>query len=64
MVVASAGGLNAIVRVLRDLSADLQVPVVVAQHPGGQGSQFVSLLAQRVAWPVVWAEEGAPLQPG
>jgi GAF domain-containing protein len=64
VVVASAGGLNAIGRVLRDLPADLQVPVVVAQHLGGQGSQFVTVLARRVPWPVVWADEGAPLQPG
>lgn len=64
VLVASAGGLNAIVRVLRDLPADLGVPVVVAQHLGGQGSQLVPLLGKRITLPVAWAEEGAPLQPG
>ncbi|RYG23470.1 chemotaxis protein CheB, partial [bacterium] len=36
--VASAGGLEAISRVLRGLPKELPVAVVVAQHLGGQGS--------------------------
>jgi hypothetical protein len=64
VIVASAGGLNAIVRVLRDLPADFATPVVVGQHLGGQVSQLVPILASRTPLQVVWAQEGTLLRAG
>jgi len=64
VIVASAGGLNAIVRVVRDLPADFPTPVVVGQHLGAHGSQFVSILESRTSLQVAWAEEGAVLRAG
>jgi chemotaxis response regulator CheB len=37
---------------------------VVSQHLGGKGSLLVDILRRRIALPVSWAEEGAPLKPG
>jgi chemotaxis response regulator CheB len=63
-LVASAGGLEALTVALRDLPEDLPVAVVVSQHLGGKGSLLVDILRRRIALPVSWAEEGAPLKPG
>ena len=63
-LVASAGGLEAVSAVLRELPADLPAAVLVAQHLSGQGSGLVQILARRTALPVRWAADGARLQPG
>ena len=63
-VVASAGGLDAISRVLRALPSDFSAAVVVAQHLGGQGSLLVPILQRRSVLPVDWAHDGEPIRAG
>src|SRR3712207_2685411 len=63
-LVTSAGGLEALTRVLADLPADFGAAVVVAQHLGGQGSKLVEILDRRIALPVDWARDGARIEPG
>jgi signal transduction histidine kinase len=63
-LVASAGGLEAISAVLRDLPKDLPATVLVAQHLSGQGSMLVGILERRTDLPVDWADDGAELVPG
>ncbi|HEX6902985.1 MAG TPA: chemotaxis protein CheB [Thermoanaerobaculia bacterium] len=63
-LVASAGGLEALTAVLRELPADLPAAVVVGQHLAGYASQLVQILRRRIALPIVWAEDGARLAPG
>ncbi|WP_147263034.1 chemotaxis protein CheB [Geodermatophilus sp. TF02-6] len=63
-IVTSAGGLDAVTRVLRELPADLPVPVVLAQHLSGQGSHLVEILQRRIPLEVAWADEGGQLRPG
>ena len=62
---SSTGGPNALAEVLRELPADLQVPVVVVQH---MPPVFTKLLAERLAarcsLPVAEAGHGTPLGPG
>jgi chemotaxis response regulator CheB len=63
-LVASAGGLEALTSVLRDLPIDFPAAVVVAQHLSPQRSQLVSILRRTIPLPVVWAEDGSALAPG
>src|SRR3712207_6667210 len=63
-LVASAGGLDALTRVLSELPAEFEAAVVVAQHLGGQGSKLVEILARRISLPVEWARDGARVGPG
>ncbi|GII03572.1 chemotaxis protein CheB [Planobispora takensis] len=62
-MVTSAGGLNALTTVLRDLPADLPAAVVVQQHLGS-GHGLVPILERRTGRPVMWAVDGARLTPG
>lgn len=64
VIVASAGGLDAISAVLRELPATLPAAVLVGQHLGAKGSALVDILARRSALPVRWIDDGARLQPG
>src|SRR3712207_1291793 len=57
-LVASAGGLEALSVVLRDLPEDFAAAVVVAQHLGGQGSSLLEILERRIALPLEWARDG------
>jgi PAS domain S-box-containing protein len=61
-LVTSAGGLDALTRVLRDLPSDFPAAVVIAQHLGGQASTLVNILRRRTLLPVDWAEDGRPLR--
>ncbi|XVU30568.1 chemotaxis protein CheB [Actinoplanes sp. CA-054009] len=63
-LVSSAGGLDALSTVLRTLPEDFPAAIVVALHLGGQGSRLVEILARRIALPVAWARQGAPLAAG
>lgn len=63
-LVASAGGLEAVTKVLRDVPVDTPAAVVVAQHLGGQGSTLVEILRRRVALPVDWAVDGGRIEAG
>lgn len=61
----SAGGVEALPRVLQQLPADFPAAVVIVQHLGNAGpTQLADLLARRTAMPVSWAEQGAPVLPG
>ncbi|MEW9551933.1 chemotaxis protein CheB [Nonomuraea sp. NPDC050783] len=62
-LVTSAGGLDALTTVLRDLPADLPSAVVVQQHLGS-GSGLALVLRRRTGQPAVWAADGARLAPG
>lgn len=61
----SAGGLDALTRVLAPLPADLPAAVLVLQHmsPDTPG-QLPGLLRRSTALPVQWAQDGDQLLPG
>ena len=62
---ASLGGLNALFTVLRDLPADLPVPIVMVQHRGvAADGALVDLLQQITALVVVEADDKVALEPG
>jgi two-component system chemotaxis response regulator CheB len=64
-LVCSAGGLDALIRVLEPLPADLPATVLVLQHVSPQHpSALAAILDQRTDMPVVAAADGAPLAPG
>ena len=63
-LVSSAGGLEAMRVVLRELPADFPACVIVAQHLGGQGSALVKILSRQAKLPAEWASTGARLTPG
>jgi two-component system chemotaxis response regulator CheB len=63
-LLASAGGLEALSIVLRDLPAEFRAGVVVQQHLGGRSSVLPSLLGRRTAHPVQWARDGEVVAPG
>ncbi|MEW9552516.1 chemotaxis protein CheB [Nonomuraea sp. NPDC050783] len=63
-LVASAGGLDALSAVLRELPADLPAAVVVQQHLGGRGSVLPQILRRLTGHQAEWAADGAALVPG
>lgn len=63
-LLASAGGLEALSIVLRDLPARFPAAVVVQQHLGGHASVLPTILATRSRHPVEWARDGQLLTPG
>ena len=64
-LVCSAGGLDALTRVLEPLPADLPAAVLVLQHLSPeQHSQLAAILDQRTALRVLPAGDGALLMPG
>jgi two-component system chemotaxis response regulator CheB len=64
VLVASAGGLDALSAVLRDLPAEFGAAVVVQQHLGGQSSVLPTILSRSTAHPVGWALDGQVVAPG
>jgi hypothetical protein len=56
-LVTSAGGLEALSVVLRELPEGFQAAVVVAQHFGGQGSSLPEILERRIALSLEWARD-------
>ncbi|MCV7198677.1 chemotaxis protein CheB [Mycobacterium angelicum] len=63
-LLASAGGLEALSIVLRDLPPDLPAAIVVQQHLGGQHSVLPEILARRTGHLVGWAIDGQRVRPG
>jgi two-component system chemotaxis response regulator CheB len=63
--VCSAGGLDALTRVLRPLPAGLPAAVLVLQHVSPEHpSELAAILARRTALAVTAATDGAPMEPG
>lgn len=64
-LVGSAGGLEAVSRVLEPLPADFAASMVVLIHlPPGRPSRLVDVIGRRCALPVLDADHGLPLLPG
>ena len=64
-LIASAGGLEALTRVLAPLPADLPAAVLVVLHQDPtRPSELAAILARRTALSVVVAEDGAVMRPG
>jgi two-component system chemotaxis response regulator CheB len=64
VLLASAGGLNALSIVLCDLPTGLPVAVVVHQHLGGHSSVLPTILGRTTPHPVSWACDGQVVVPG
>lgn len=60
----SAGGLDALFRIVPNLAPDLAAPVLVVQHIGAHPSELPALLSGRGPLPAVFAEEGIRPQAG
>ncbi len=64
-LVGSAGGLEAVSRVLGPLPEDFAASMVVLIHlPPGHPSRLVEVIGRRCVLPVVEADHGLPLLPG
>jgi two-component system chemotaxis response regulator CheB len=62
---ASAGGVDALVSLCRDLPADLPAAVMVVQHVSPTArSMLPEILGRAGPLPAVHAEDGAPIRPG
>lgn len=64
VLVASAGGLDALSIVLHDLPAEFAAAVVVQQHLGGLSSVLPKLLGRQTPHQVSWAQDGRTVVPG
>jgi two-component system chemotaxis response regulator CheB len=63
-LVASAGGLSAVDRVLSQLPENLPAAVVVVQHLGGAASRLVDILGRHSPLPAEWIADHVKLEPG
>ncbi len=63
-LLASAGGLDAVSTVLRDLPTGLPAAIVVQQHLGDHDSALPAILRRQTARQVSWAHDGQALVPG
>ncbi len=58
-IIASAGGIPALLDLLPALPPSIPFPIIIAQHlPAALPSNLPAILAYRVALPVKWAEAG------
>lgn len=64
VLLASAGGLDALSTVLHDLPADFGAAVIVQQHLGGQSSVLPTILRRSTSHGVSWARDGQLVEPG
>ncbi|WP_085243424.1 chemotaxis protein CheB [Mycobacterium europaeum] len=64
ILLASAGGLDALSRVLADLPAELPPAIVVQQHLGDHDSVLPTILRRQSARRVSWARDGQALAAG
>jgi two-component system chemotaxis response regulator CheB len=61
----SAGGVEALPRLLRQLPKDLPAAVLIVQHMAATGTPYlVHILERSSRMPVAWAEQGGPLARG
>lgn len=61
----SAGGVEALPRILQQFSRDLDAAVLIVQHmAAGQPRYLVDILSRATRIPVVWAEQGAEILHG
>lgn len=62
---ASWGGLDAVGRLLGDISDEVELPIVVAQHrhPSSKGDALAELLNLHIKRPVTDAEDKMPIEP-
>jgi CheB methylesterase len=63
-LLASAGGLEALSIVLRDLPKEFRAAVVVQQHLGGHSSVLPAILGRRTSHQVDWAVDRQVVTPG
>jgi two-component system chemotaxis response regulator CheB len=63
VLLASAGGLDALCAVLGDLPTDFPAAVVVQQHLGGHTSVLPAILSWRTNRDASWAVDGQPIRP-
>lgn len=64
-LVCSAGGLEALTAILRQLPAEFPAPIIALQHrQPGEPDRLPSILRRRCLLPVVSAEDGAVLRAG
>jgi two-component system chemotaxis response regulator CheB len=64
VLLASAGGLDALSIVLRDLPTEFPAAVVVQQHLGGVSSVLATILGRQTRHRVSWAQDGQALARG
>lgn len=64
VLLASAGGLEALSTVLRDLPSDFPAAVLVQQHLGGHDSLLTTILRRQTGLAIGWAQDGLRLRPG
>jgi two-component system, chemotaxis family, protein-glutamate methylesterase/glutaminase len=64
VLLASAGGLDALSVVLHDLPTDFPAAVIVQQHLGGHSSVLPTILGRSTNHRVGWAQDGQMLAPG
>ena len=65
MLASSAGGLDALSRVLAPLPKSLNVPIVIVQHLArDKHSYLIEILSTLASMPVDWARAGDFVQPG
>lgn len=63
-LLASAGGLDALATVLRDVPTDFPAAIVVQQHLGGPNSVLPEILARRTGHSVSWVIDRQSVRPG
>lgn len=61
---ASAGGLEALKRLVRDLPQDLPAALFVVVHIGARRSTLPAILSAAGPLPAAWARDGEPIRPG
>lgn len=64
VLLASAGGLDALSIVLHDLPTEFPAAVVVQQHLGGTTSVLPTILGRQTPHRVSWAQDGQAVAPG
>src|SRR5882672_11644850 len=65
VVGASAGGVQAVPRLIGQLDKELRACVLIVQHMApNSDSQFVQIVRRSASLPIAWAEQGERLQMG
>ncbi|HEY8614419.1 MAG TPA: chemotaxis protein CheB, partial [Roseomonas sp.] len=65
VVGGSAGGIPALISLLKALPTDFPLPILVVQHLSRKvPSRLPEVLQWHTRWAVKWAEDGEPIRPG